>query len=96
MDTEARISLHATTPQAVALVPMQVADHVQAIGGWVTDVHAFGTLQVVVRFIVPGKRARELETALESAGLRIYDATWGQPERHEEVTGAITVTTANA
>jgi len=96
MDPAARISLHATTPQAPALIPMQVADHVQAIGGWVTDVHAFGTLQVVVSFIVPGKRARELETALEGAGLRIYDATWGQPELYEEVPGAITFTTANA
>ena len=96
MKSATRLSLHATTLHAAALVPMQVADQIQAIGGWVTDVHAFGTLQVVVSFIVPGKRARELETALEAAGLRIYDATWGHPEQHEEVPGAITVTPANA
>lgn len=96
MDPAARISLHATSPHAAALVPMQIADHVQAIGGWVTDVHAFGALQVVVSFIVPGKRARELETALEAAGLRIYDATWGHPEQYDEVPGAITVTPAHA
>lgn len=92
MDPAARLSLHATTSHAAALVPMLVADQVQAIGGWVTDVHAFGTLQVVVSFIVPGKRARELEHILKGAGLRVYEATWGQPEARDEVAGAITVT----
>lgn len=92
MDPAARLSLHATTSHGAALVPMLVADQVQAIGGWVTDVLAFGRLQVVVSFIVPGKRARELEGALQGAGLRIYEATWGQPEARDEVAGAITVT----
>lgn len=88
----ARLSLQASTHHPAGLVPMLVSEAVQAAGGWASDVHKYGELQVVVAFEIPNGRQEALRVALETAGVRLHEASWQVPMTQETAPGAITVT----
>lgn len=91
-----RLSLHASTHHPAGLVPMLVSEAVQAAGGWTSDVHKYGELQVVVAFEIPNGRQDVLRAELEAAGLRLHESGWEVPTTQEAAPGAITVTLRGA
>lgn len=91
-----RLSLHASTDHAAGLVPMLVSEAVQAAGGWTSDVHKYGELQVVVAFEIPNGRQSVLRSHLEAAGFRLHESRWEVPTAQEAAPGAITVTPRGA
>jgi hypothetical protein len=70
---------------------MLVGEAVQAVGGWVTDVHALGSLQVVVAFVIPDGQHHALRRALGAATFQLQESHWEAEGREGEIAGAITV-----